>query len=482
MSAAALVGLGGTASALAARVLVLSRDGHVRVENDRFVASPATPMPTTSAPSPARVARVSSASSKAHRRTTVKAALTRLLQSGEISSTEYQSDLGTLGNAEATAARLHGTPAAELQAVIGNLQSFAARGLLGPGRLPALFLTLGRNTQWWATGQVPGTYQRVQFAGSEITWEYYPGQGLELQELANFSTASALCNAGPKHYSACAELLSEMIPLAANRAGGMTWEYYFQFDGGVPPWTSAMSQGTALQALGDAYRVLHNPWYLTIGSQALQAFTVAPPRGVAAPTSLGTRYVQYTFAPARGDEVINAFLQSLIGLDTYARATGNPVAEQLFAAGNAEAEAELPQFDTGAWSLYQPGIEDDLSYHELVTGFAQKLCGLTQAPVYCTTAAHFASYLKTPPTLTLLTTHLHRRKTGSIYFRLSKVAHVGITVLRGTTTVFLTSASFPYGSHSFAIPPLRKGTYSVKLAATDLAGNYGETTGTVRVS
>ncbi len=38
----------------------------------------------------------------------------------------------------------------------------------------------------------------------------------------------------------------------------------------------------------------------------------------------------------------------------------------MFAAGNAQAQLEVPQYDTGAWSLYEPSIEDTLSYQELV--------------------------------------------------------------------------------------------------------------------
>ena len=111
--------------------------------------------------------------------------------------------------------------------------------------------------------------------------------------------------------------------------------------------------------------------------------------------------------------------------------SGNPEAMQLFAAGNAEAMAEVPHFDTGAWSLYQPGVEDDLSYHELVTGFLGQLCTMTAAPVYCTTAQHFKAYLKTPPTLTQLTTTGRVRKTITVRFRLSKISHVGVVVDAG---------------------------------------------------
>ena len=156
---------------------------------------------------------------------------------------------------------------------------------------------------------------------------------------------------------------------------------------------------------------------------------------------------------------------------------------RLFEAGNAEAMAEVPHFDTGAWSLYQPGIEDDLSYHELVTGFLAQLCTMTSAPVYCTTAKHFRAYEKTPPTLEQLTTHGRVRKAITLRFRLSKISRVGIVVTQGTTTAFETSATFPYGVDDFTIPALKRaGVYTVRLAATDLAGNFARITGTLTVA
>ena len=80
-------------------------------------------------------------------------------------------------------------------------------------------------------------------------WEYYAGQGIELQVLASFGKADGLYTGGPSDYAEMRQVLSEIIPLAVNRAGGLVWEYYFRFDGGVPPWTSAMSQGTGIEAL-----------------------------------------------------------------------------------------------------------------------------------------------------------------------------------------------------------------------------------------
>jgi hypothetical protein len=249
-----------------------------------------------------------------------------------------------------------------------------------------------------------------------------------------------------------------------------------------------MAQGTGLEALtraAKAFGPLTGPAgssssYLQIAQQALSLFTAPPPAGVRVPTSLGARYLQYSFAPHT--DIINAFLQSLIGLFDYAQESKNVEAEQLFTAGSAQAEAEVPQFDTGAWSLYQPGIEDDLNYHELVTGFLQQMCSRTGAAVYCRTAEHFQAYMKTAPVLHLLTTRATSKRRFSLRFSLSKYSHVGIVLTRGSQSAVSTSAYFPYRVHSFAIPALKSGTYQVVLTATDLPGNFARLVGTLQVS
>jgi D-glucuronyl C5-epimerase C-terminus len=485
LALAALLALAFPPGAQAARVLVMGPGGHVTARQDRFVPAAAPTPPPNTVQARAAVASAAAAKptkSKKPPQKTVASELRRLLKSGGITAARYGTYSAQWSAALSSERRLRGTRATELEAVIENLHNIAVAGKLTPGRLPALFLTLNMNRQWWTTGPLLSSGQYVQFSGSQLVWEYYAGQGIELQVLATFGEADGLYTAGPSDYAQMESVLSQIIPLAVNRAGGLVWEYYFQFDGGQPPWTSAMSQGTGIEALTRAYLASHQASYLQLAHEALPVFTAPPPVGVRVPTALGARYVQYTFTP--GTEVLNAFLQSLIGLYDYAQVSDDRLAQQLFAAGNAEAESEVPQFDTGAWSLYQPGIEDTLSYHELVTGFLQELCTRTKAPVYCVTAQHFTSYLTTPPTLQLTTQTVHKGKTSSISFRLSKVSHVGIVVVGpGGNTLFSTSASFPYGVHSFTVPPLKhKGTYTIRLAATDLAGNFGRIVGTIQVS
>ena len=294
----------------------------------------------------------------------------------------------------------------------------------------------------------------VEFAGDQLVWEYYPGQGIQLQVLGTFGRANGLYASGKAGYPALQQLLAEMIPLAAQRGNSLAWEYYFSFDGGTPPWTSAMSQATG--AAGALTRLPgHQGPELPVGGAARRC-PCSRPRPPPASRCRRRRARDTCSTRSRpGTSIINAFLQTLIGLETYAQVSGDPRAAQLFSAGNGEAMAELPSFDTGAWSLYQPGIEDDLSYHELVTGFLSELCTLTAAPVYCTTAQHFTADLTTPPALTQLTLRGRTKHPTRLRFRLSKTSHVGITVTQGTRTVLATSASFPYGTDTFLVPASR---------------------------
>jgi hypothetical protein len=467
--------------ASAAPVLVRAANGRVHAGNDRYlIGSALTPAPAERGTRRHFTLRGSVSAELRRAKPTVPSVLTGLYRRQAITTGAYHAYEQSFNQALAAERRLRGTRRAELSAVTVNLHQMALAGTLTASRLPVLFQTLDRNRQWWTTGPLLSSGQRVEFQGSQLVWEYYPGQGIQLQVLGSFGKADGLYTAGRSQYGSLTTLLSQLIPLAAQRGGGLTWEYYFHFDGGTPPWTSAMSQATGLEALSRGFKASHNGYYLQVAQQALPVFTARAPAGVAVPTRLGARFIQYTFTP--GTSIINAFLQTLIGLQSYAQVSHNPLAAQLFAKGNREAEAEVPHFDTGAWSLYQPGVEDSLSYHELVTGFLLELCGSTGAPVYCTTARHFQTYLTTAPALTQLTFRARARRLTTIRFGLSKYSHVGIVLTRGASTVFQTSGWFGYGTDHVTVPFLRAGADSLHIAATDLAGNFNRVSGGLEVS
>ncbi len=494
-------------AAVAARVLVMGPGGRVHTVNNRFLNGVASDLPApgsdplTANPAADSLAsadpvagarqmvtfgaRATAAATKSSSKgktsqVTVVSVLYKLEKAGAITAAEHATYLGDWITALREEQKLSGWRKTNLTDVTVLLHDMAIRNLMTVSRLPVLFLTLGRNAQWWKTGAALGYGERVQFAGSPLDWEYYPGEGIQLTVLGTFGEADGFYEAGPSEYGELETLMSQMIPLAVQRGGNLAWEYYFNWEGGTPPWVSAMAQATGIEALTNAYKATRDASYLTVAAQALPLLETAPPTGVGVKTYLGMQYLQYSFTRT---DIINAFLQTLIGLDDFAKVSGNTTAEQLFSEGTVQAQAVLPSFNTGAWSLYQPGQEDDLSYHELVTGFLQTLCTQTKTPIYCTTATDFKNDLTTAPVLTQVTTTAKRKKPFDLYFKLSKISKVGIIVSSSSGKQYLyTSAQVPYGTHYYVVPALKAGSYDVRLSATDLAGNYSSITGTVTVS
>jgi hypothetical protein len=174
--------------------------------------------------------------------------------------------------------------------------------------------------------------------------------------------------------------------------------------------------------------------------------------------------------------VLNAHLQAVIGLYDFAQLTGDPRAQALYAAGESEARAAVPRYDTGKWSLYSLERESDLSYHELVTTFLENLCKRTAEPVYCDTATRFTAYLDGPPKVGQNTRRIRTGKPARVGFRLDKIARVGMTIRdRRGRTVLSTSAVVGRGNRSFTWSrPAKPGLYTLRLTAKDLAGNSAE--------
>ncbi|HEV7772960.1 MAG TPA: D-glucuronyl C5-epimerase family protein [Conexibacter sp.] len=477
--AGALVGTVHTSVAAAAsRVLVLDRDGRVHSRIDPALP-PATSLPAEVPPPAATASDAVRPIARASRERTVRSELKRLLATGEIDAATQARYRRMFDDAVRTAGRLSGTRRSELQAAVGDLHDIAARGQLTAARLPALFATLQRNREWWTTGSLLSYGQRVEFSDSELVWQYYPGEGIQLQVLGTFGKANGLWMA--KSDRKLRALLDEMVPMAAERGGALAWEYYFDFGGGAPPWTSGMAQATGIQALSRAAQRLGEPVYLETARQALKLFSLAPPVGVRLTTPVGARYLLYSFAP--GEIVINASVQTLVALHDFAEITRSAAAGRLYRAGDRQARLDVRAGNTGAWSVYQlGGAESDLSYHELLTGFLHNLCDRTRTEIYCTTAKAYSQDLKEPPAMELLTRRLRARRYALVRFELSKVSRVGMTIRRNGTTVLSTSASVSRGEHSYGwTVPATPGTYDVALTGTDLAGNAGRMTGTIEV-
>lgn len=452
--------------------------------------------------------------------------LASLLHNGSITGSVYKSDYATYTAAKRSLGRLSGTRHTELGAVLSNVQAMAAAGALSATRQASIFLTLDHNRHWWTTEPLLSSGERVSFPPSKLVWEYYPGQGIEIQWLASFGEGNGYYNSGHENAN-LRQLVGEMLALSSDRAGGIAWDYLFQFDGGVPPWTSGLSQGTALQVLSRAWSRFNEPADLEAAQQALGIFKTAPPQGVRVPTKAGALYAEYTYAPS--DRILNGFIQADVGLYDYTSITKDPLGQKLFEAGDAEARAEVPHYDTGAWSLYDQFGESSLNYHELLTEFLQHLCERTRkgppyvaptepapsspppatgiaptssggtsataaaaspAPaqiagdqIYCTTAQRFNGDLKTPPSIVLLSTKLRTSDRAGVQLSLSKISSVKMTVRQGSRVIWSNGATLARGKPRLLwVTPSKAGTYTLTLTATDLAGNFSTANGSIVLS
>lgn len=370
--------------------------------------------------------------------------------------------------------RLKGQRRKELNYVVTTLEAIALRRQLTASRMKPLFLTLQRNTQFWPRSRFPASRGYVQFRGSQMLFEYYAGKGLQLQPLANFKKANALHGACVKPTAvACnraglAKLLDEVVATRVRRGKFTAWEYYFDF-GGRPPWISGMATATGIQAFGRAGQLLNTTRWRKHVKAAYPAFTTPAPAGVLTRGPMGgAHYLQYSFASRL--YIINALLQSVIGLYDYAAITGDPTAARLWRVAEPEARMELLTNDTGDWSTYSyRGRESTREYYDLLLEFSAELCHRLKIDQYCTTTRNFRNYLSRPATLSLLgpTTAVRGEET-QVRFSLDKLSAVQIVITHENGRVSLNkTTTFRRGTGSFTWKPGAPGGYSVSLAAKE---------------
>src|SRR3954468_21176083 len=455
-------------------------------------AKPAQPPPR---------ARVSAAG------TTVARAIAKARRRGTITAAEAASYRRTYAAAHRTRKRIR-RYRGELSSVIAVLEGIARRGRLTGGRMPALFLQLRRNTQFWSghprfpprtdipsepcSPRPPGTSSkagsRITFGKSKLVFQYYPGSGLQIQPLANFGLANGLVSHCRHEPTDCdrpglRKLLSELIAIRSSRGGFTTWEYWFYFGGGTPPWTSGLSRGTAIQALARASEksILNDKSYLRVAHRSLGVFKTRAPVGVRVKSGRGAHYLIYSFD--RHLRVLNAFLQAITGLYDYAKVSGDHVARSLWKAGDRAARGELHLYDTGRWSRYSAGgAESSLGYHRLVTGFLDDLCGRLHGK-YCTYYARFRSYLGAKPVV---------RYTGGdqgmagrplrLLYKVNKASCVTAEVTdTGGKLVFRDRKKVARGEHRFLWTPSAPGAYVLTLEAVDQNKNATSPSFTITV-
>ena len=401
-----------------------------------------------------------------------------------------------------TRAKLGGLRKREMAGVIRQLETFARQRLLTVARMPVVFLQLEQNTAWWSKNAPPpppkpdsrpcagGTGQGgARVIHQEMVFQWYAGQGLQIQQLATAGRANALVQACVEHnpkltcdHARVRTAMDGLVALAVDRGGYRGWEYYFAFGGGRPPWVSGLAQGTAMQALARGSQVLADARYVAVARKGLGVFRRRPPQGVRVPAGDGSHFLIYSFN--RRLRVLNGFLQSLVGLYDYAEIANDDEARALVRSGERRARQEVPGADTGAWSRYSAGgAESDLGYHQLVRDFLRAMCERTKVSVYCATAERFQRYLREKPGLRFLSAGRPRaRRTSGVRFFVTKVSCVTLKVVRGGRVVANVTRVLGRGARSLSWVPRSRGSYRVEVQARDLASNVSSIATTVRAT
>src|SRR2546423_603300 len=299
------------AAAPASASQVLEYRGH-----DRLVVRENPYLPPRQGPEAGGLERgspVPPAKVRASRGPSVKAAVAAARRHGDISARAASSYYKTYNHARSGRSYMRGGRRKELSAVISVLEGIAKRRQLTASRMPALFLQLSRNRAFWSGGAYAAPGSRITFKGSPAVFQYYAGQGLQIQPLANFGLVNGMvthCRHDPAtcDRAGIKKLLEDMIAIRSKRSGFTTWEYFFYFGGGRPPWTSGISSGAALDALtrASAKSILDDGSHLKEARAALGVFRHPPSSGVRMRTKYGNHYLIYSFD--RHHSVLDAFL------------------------------------------------------------------------------------------------------------------------------------------------------------------------------
>ncbi|MFL5943620.1 MAG: D-glucuronyl C5-epimerase family protein [Gaiellaceae bacterium] len=334
-------------------------------------------------------------------------------------------------------------------------QAAALAGRLTQPRAIAIFGQLRANDDYFAHHGAPRNHTDVT-GPDGIVYRYFTGLCFEFHPLANFSALNSHVSA--KDAGATQQLADALVARGVSRGGGGAgWEYYFRFEGGRPPWVSGMAQAVAAQALARAATLVPEE-SATLLRAAKTAYGAIPGR-LTTKVAAGPWIRLYSF---RTVPVLNAQLQSVISLESYARATGDSAAATLASQLKQAAVATLPRFDTGYWSYYSlAGVPSPLSYHQFVVQLLRKLA--PEDPSFGTEADRFAAYVKEPPAF-----KLGNAPVGALHFWLSKPAAVSITTAAGAATRLGLGA----GWHTLRWrQPKHPGAYGIKVTAIGPAGN-----------
>jgi D-glucuronyl C5-epimerase-like protein len=213
--------------------------------------------------------------------------------------------------------------------------------------------------------------------GAGLVYRWYAGSGYRFQPLLSFAQLNARVSA---HDAPGARRLANALLARATRdADALVWKYDFPFGGSGAGWTSGFTQAVAAQALARTAVLLDDPAYAAAGDAAFRALE----RGLVMRLGGGLWIREYGFTR---QVILNAQLQSILALESYARLAQTPAATRTAAAVRVAAARLLPRFDLGCWGRYQlGGAPADVHYQTYHVELLRQLAARHAEPVWQST-------------------------------------------------------------------------------------------------
>jgi hypothetical protein len=231
----------------------------------------------------------------------------------------------------------------------------------------------GGNLPWRAD---PAT--DVAFAGDfedadGLVFRYYAPYGYRFQPLLSFAK---LNEAVATHKAAAAHrLAAALVARGVRRGDALYWQYDFPY-GGPVPWTSGFAQAVGAQALARTGILVADRSLIRAAEASFRALR----KTLLMPLGGGAWVREYGFTH---QAILNAQLQSLISLASYAKIVKTAEAGRVVADLEVATLRLLHRFDLGRWSRYElGGSPADLHYHTYHVELLRRLSSTHSEPIW----------------------------------------------------------------------------------------------------
>jgi hypothetical protein len=207
-----------------------------------------------------------------------------------------------------------------------------------------------------------------------MVYRYYPGLGYRFQPLLSFGALNDRVSA---HDAPGARRLASLLLAQGVRSGrALYWRYDFPFGGSAAGWTSGFAQAVAAQALARTGKLLRDPSFTAAGDAAFRGLRST----LLMPIGGGSWVREYSFT---GQVILNAQLESILALDSYARVRKTDAARRVARDLEVAARTLLPRFEAGCWGLYElGGARADLHYQTYHVDLLRRMAARHHEPIW----------------------------------------------------------------------------------------------------